>query len=44
MFLAESEAVQQGGGTGTNSRCVDSIQLAMNGRNGMAVITFIGLL
>ncbi|CSP60703.1 Uncharacterised protein [Shigella sonnei] len=43
MFIAETEAVQQAGGTGANTPCVNSIQLAMNGRNGVPVVTFVGV-
>jgi hypothetical protein len=43
LFVAETEPVQQAGGARADGPGVDGVQLAVDRRDGMAVIAFVGL-
>ena len=42
LFIAETQTVQQAGGTGANGPGIDGVQLAVDGGDGVAVVTFVG--
>ena len=42
LFVAETQTVQQAGGAGANGPGIDGVQLAVDGGDGVAVVTFVG--